>query len=220
MFFVGGYHHGYAAAAPVVGGYGGYGVSKVVTPYAAAAPAVYGGYAAHGKFSVHWHHDSWRIRFDSKGDDDRNSRKNVSNSLQCDIYKITLHTHPYFFSISTPLALFSLEHTYRHWIVSFYLIFFHAAGYGKVVAPVSSVVSHGYAAPAYAGTLVYFFLEKLIRWKSGQKNCFSYLYLCHNNSCIFDFSFFPCRIWCIKSRHTKCLWWVWLWTWISSWIWA
>lgn len=47
---VGGYHHGYAApvagiAAPVVGGYG---VSKVVTPYAATAPAVYGGYAAHG----------------------------------------------------------------------------------------------------------------------------------------------------------------------------
>lgn len=60
---VGGYHHGYAAAAPaVVGGYGahavaaapvigGYGVSKVVTPYAAAAPAVYGGYGAHGMLS-------------------------------------------------------------------------------------------------------------------------------------------------------------------------
>lgn len=68
-FSVGGYHHGYAAAAPaaVVGvhaapavtpvvsgyggygyGHGGYGVSKVV-----ATPAVYGGYggyAAHGMF--------------------------------------------------------------------------------------------------------------------------------------------------------------------------
>lgn len=93
LFFVGGYHHGYAAAAPaahvlgvhagatpLVGGYGGYGVSKVVTPavasvaapvyggystgYGAAygagygvskvvTPAVYGGYAAHGMLSVY-----------------------------------------------------------------------------------------------------------------------------------------------------------------------
>lgn len=62
---VGGYHHGYAAAAPVAHAVaaapviGGYGVSKVVTPYAAAAPAVYGGYAAHGMFSFCQFEDSY-----------------------------------------------------------------------------------------------------------------------------------------------------------------
>lgn len=75
-FILGAGYHGYAAPAVVAGGYGGYGVSKVVSPYAApvasyaapvasyAAPvASYGGYGgyAHGTCLISLHHTNYLI---------------------------------------------------------------------------------------------------------------------------------------------------------------
>lgn len=85
-------------------------------------------------------------------------------------------------------------------------------GYSNVVAPVSSVVSHGYAAPAHAGTFVCFLwklcvffcfapLQRTEKWESAVKK----ISICF-------------RIWCIKSSFTRCLRRIWLWSWIGSWI--
>ncbi|XP_055300769.1 cuticle protein 21.3 isoform X3 [Sitodiplosis mosellana] len=129
---LGGYHAGYAAPAVVggYGGYGGYGVSKVVSPVGAyAAPAVYGGAYAHGYNRV--------VSPVSTV---------VSHGYAAPTYAAPAYAAGY--GVSKVVSPYGLAHAAPA-VYGGYGGLGYASKVVAPVAPVSTVVSHGIAAPAY-----------------------------------------------------------------------